>query len=115
MSRIGQNNFQKEVMSYESSNEQPYSPFGELDQTENEMNRLFVVGLADGRRTENPTAPRHGLRWPTSTKQTRPLFSIRNCPVVDPKSVDIRLENNVLTLKGERQFDYHEGIISTLE
>jgi len=26
-------------------------------------------------------------------------------PGVDPQSVDIRLENNVLTLKGERQFE----------
>src|SRR5262249_29959154 len=37
-------------------------------------------------------------------------------PGVDPKDVDIRLENNTLTLKGERKFDrevskenYHRG------
>jgi HSP20 family protein len=81
-----------------------YSPFRELDQLQNEMNRLFSGwsrGWANGE--------------PDNTTLWSPLVDIyeneesiilkAELPGVDPQSVDIRLENNVLTLRGERQFD----------
>ncbi len=81
-----------------------YSPFRELDRLQDEMNRLFTGwnrGWANGE--------------PDSTTLWAPLVDIfesaeavilkAELPGVDPKSVDIRLENNVLTLRGERPFD----------
>jgi HSP20 family protein len=81
-----------------------YSPFNELDHLQKEMNRLFNGwgrGWNDGE--------------PDNTTLWAPLVDIyeneeavtlqAELPGVDPKSVDIRLENNVLTLRGERQFE----------
>jgi HSP20 family protein len=81
-----------------------YSPFQELDQLQKEMNRLFN-GWGRGRTDGEPD----------NTTLWAPLVDIyenedavtlkAELPGVDPKSVDIRLENNILTLKGERQFE----------
>src|SRR5581483_12434499 len=81
-----------------------YSPFRELDLLQNEMNRLFngwSRGWSEGE--------------PDNTRLWAPLVDIyetegaitlkAELPGVDPKSLDIRLENNVLTLKGERKFE----------
>src|SRR5881396_374212 len=53
-----------------------WTPFRELNQLQQEMNRLFDA-----------------------------IVLKAELPEVDPRSVDIRLENNVLTLKGDRQFE----------
>ena len=87
-----------------STNMVRYSPFRELDRLQDEMNRLFSGwnrGWAGGE--------------PDNTTLWAPLVDIyeneeaitlkAELPGVDPKSVDIRLENSVLTLKGERPFD----------
>jgi HSP20 family protein len=79
-----------------------YSPFRELDQLQNEMNRL-LTGWS--------------RRWtgePDNTTLWAPLVDFyeneesvilkAELPGVDSKSVDIRLENKILTLKGERPF-----------
>lgn len=81
-----------------------YSPFRELDQLQKEMNRLFNGwgrGWTDGE--------------PDNTTLWAPLVDIyesgdavtlkAELPGIDPNSVDIRLENNILTLKGERNFE----------
>jgi len=78
------------------------SPFRELDRLQDEVNRVFngwTRGWDDGE--------------PDNTTVWAPLVDIfenehevtlkAELPGVDPKSVDIRLENNVLTLRGERQ------------
>jgi len=91
-----------------------YSPFRELDQLQSEMNRLFsgwTRGWADGE--------------PDNTTLWAPLVDIyeseeaivlkAELPGVDPQSVDIRLESNLLTLKGERPFDGEKEQIVRME
>ncbi len=81
-----------------------WTPFRELNQLQQEMNRLFDGTVLDWRNGE-----------PADVSVWAPLVDIlesedaivlkAELPEVDPQSVDIRLENNVLTLKGDRQFE----------
>src|SRR5207247_8834719 len=81
-----------------------WTPFRELNQLQQEMNRLFDGTVLDWRNGE-----------PADVSVWAPLVDIlesedaivlkAELPEVDPRSVDIRLENNVLTLKGDRQFE----------
>ena len=78
-------------------------PFRELNQLQEDMNRLFDARVLDWRDGE-----------PADLSVWVPLVDIlesedtivlkAELSEVDPQSVDIRLENSVLTLKGERQF-----------
>lgn len=80
-----------------------WNPLNEMSLLQNQMNRLFDSAL-------------HG--WPgevNGTTQWAPAADIcetqdeltvtLDLPGIDPKMVDIRVENNVLTIRGERQFD----------
>ena len=81
-----------------------WTPFRELNQLQQEMNRLFDGTVLDWRNGE-----------PADVSVWAPLVDIlesedaivlkAELPEVDPQSVDIRLENDVLTLKGDRQFE----------
>ena len=81
-----------------------YSPFRELDRLQDEMNRLFTGwtrGWANGE-------PDNSTVWAPLVDifENEEAVTLKaELPGVDPKSVDIQLENNVLTLKGERKFD----------
>src|SRR5436190_1528537 len=75
-----------------------WTPFRELNQLQQEMNRLFDGTVLDWWNGE-----------PADVSVWAPLVDIlesedaivlkAELPEVDPRSVDIRLENNVLTLK----------------
>jgi HSP20 family protein len=80
-----------------------WNPFSEMSMLQNHMNRLFDNAM-------------HG--WPgesNGTTQWTPVADIYesenelvvnlDLPGVDPKTVDIQVENNVLTIRGERQFE----------
>jgi HSP20 family protein len=79
-----------------------WTPFNEMSLLQNHMNRLFETALEG---------------WPgEATRSTGwvPPADICECdselivnldlPGIDPKMVDVRVENNVLTIRGERQF-----------
>src|SRR6266516_3657040 len=69
----------------------------------NQMNRLFEDVLQDwpsdltGPAAWNPVADIY--------ETDDELIVKAELPGVDPKMVDVRLENNVLTIRGERQFE----------
>ena len=80
-----------------------WNPLNEMSLLQNQMNRLFDTTL-------------HG--WPgdsNGTTQWTPAADIYEAenelvvnldlPGVDPKMVDIQVQNNVLTIRGERQFE----------
>jgi len=84
-----------------------WNPFQEMSLLQNQINRLFESAL-------------HG--WPTDSNATNawaPLADIyetdnelvvtTDLPGVDPKKIDVRVENNVLTIRGERQFEQKVG------
>jgi HSP20 family protein len=80
-----------------------WSPFRDLSILQNQMNRLFDSSL-------------HG--WPEETEGTvawtpaadiyetdNDLVLEADIPGIDPKHIDIRVENNVLTIRGQRNFE----------
>ena len=79
-----------------------WNPFRDMSILQNQMNRLF----------ENTYQG-----WPSDTEGTAvwapaaDIFETENdlvleadLPGIDPKQIDVRVENNVLTIRGERAF-----------
>jgi HSP20 family protein len=80
-----------------------WNPFGEVSLLQNQMNRLFEGALKG---------------WPgdaTGTSNWIPAVDIYesenelvvnlDLPGVEPKDVDVSVENNILTIRGERRFE----------
>ena len=79
-----------------------WSPFRDMSILQNQMNRLFEDALHS---------------WPTDTEASawspaadiyetdNDLVVHADVPGIDPKQIDIRVENNVLTIRGERRFE----------
>ncbi len=71
---------------------------------QNHMNRLFDTALHGWNNGDvNATT-----QWAPSTdiyETDKELVVNLDLPGVNPKMIDIRVENNVLTVRGERQFD----------
>lgn len=81
----------------------PYQPASILDQLYREMDRAF--GSAD-RGEESAVSD-----WlpAVDIKEEDDAFIIHaDVPGVDPKDIDIQMENGVLTLRGERKWDKEE-------
>lgn len=84
-----------------------WEPARELSSLQNEMNRLFST-FFDAPTTGNGGAAR---RWVPAMDlvETEEHFVLRaDLPGVDEKDVTIELENNVLTLAGERRSEHEE-------
>lgn len=84
-----------------------YDPFRELRSLQDEMNRLFNVGVS---RSGNGEDIVRGA-WSPSVD----IFESQDKIVLEaelagmkPEEVDISIENNVITLKGERNFEKKE-------
>ncbi len=81
-----------------------WDPFRDLMSIQNELNRLF--GRTYGGTTETATGTTSGT-WmpPLDIYETQERFVIAlEIPGVDPDSVDVSVEENVLTVSGERPF-----------
>lgn len=84
-----------------------YDPFRELRGLQDEMNRLFNVGLT---RSGNQEDIVRGA-WSPSVD----IFENKDKIVIEaelagmkPEEVDVSIENNVITLRGERKFEKNE-------
>src|SRR5215813_6336976 len=81
-----------------------WDPFRDLSLLQDRMNRLFN----DAGRTWRPDEPSATTTWSPAVD----IFETENeimvqaeLPGVDRKDITLHLENNVLTLKGERRFE----------
>lgn len=80
-----------------------WNPFSEMSVLQNQMNRLFDSALHSWPGDANGTTP-----WTPAAdiyETENELVVTLDLPGVDPKMVDIRVENNILTIRGERQFN----------
>jgi HSP20 family protein len=81
-----------------------WNPFGEMSLLQNQMNRLFnsaLQGWPDG--DSNGTT-----NWTPAAdiyESENELTVNLDLPGVDPNMVDIRVENNILIIRGERHFE----------
>ena len=81
-----------------------WDPFRDLNTLQDRMNRLFEEANRGGRADE-PTAT---TSWSPSVDifETEESIVVKaEVPGVDPKEIALSLENNVLTLKGDRRFE----------
>ena len=83
-----------------------WNPFSEMSLLQNQMNRLFDTAL------HGWTSESNGTTGTTSWIPAADIYESDSelvvnldLPGVDPKMVDLRVENNVLTIRGERQFE----------
>lgn len=80
-----------------------WQPFGDLLSLQERMNQLLDESFR-GQHTEDDWTP--GGSWAPLVdiyEQEGDLFLQAELPGVDPKAVDVRVEDNVLTLRGERR------------
>jgi HSP20 family protein len=83
-----------------------WEPFRDLVTLQDRMNRLFDESYR-GNRTGETDDWALGGSWAPAVDIYEEEGSIvlkAELPGVDPKDVDVRVENNVLTLRGERKF-----------
>ena len=81
-----------------------WNPFGEMSLLQNQMNRLFNSALQGW-----PDSDSNGT---TSWMPAADIYESENelvvnldLPGIDPTAVDVRVENNVLSIRGERHFE----------
>ena len=85
-----------------------WDPFQELQTLENEMNRLFRRQLSGASRPEEAVTNSQ-FAPPIDVYEDASKLSIKmDVPGIDAKDLDIRLDGNVLTVTGEREFESEE-------
>jgi HSP20 family protein len=84
-----------------------WEPFRDLLSLQDRMNRLFDESYRGNRGTADDEWALGGSWAPAVDiyEQDGNIVMKAELPGVDPKVVDIRLENNTLTLRGERKLD----------
>jgi len=83
-----------------------WEPFRELVTLQDRMNRLFRESYPEGREealTTSTFAP------PVDVYEDEHSITLKiEVPGIDEKDIDVRLENNTLTVHGERKFEKEE-------
>ena len=81
-----------------------YEPWSAMRQLQNEMSRMFdnaVAGAEDGSNVVTSRwAPAVDIR-----EDTERFVITADVPGVDPKDIELTMENGVLTIKGERKLE----------
>jgi HSP20 family protein len=80
-----------------------WGPFRNLTTFQDQMNRLFEGSLSQARTEQSDLAT-----WSPAVdifEAENELVAKVDLPGVDEKDIDIRLENNTLTIRGERKFE----------
>ncbi len=85
-----------------------WDPFQELNMITNRMNRLFSETWGQGQ-DQQENLMTSAFVPPVDIYEDEHNINLKvEVPGIDPKDVDIRLENNTLTVRGERKFEKEE-------
>ncbi|HEU5336549.1 MAG TPA: Hsp20/alpha crystallin family protein [Terriglobales bacterium] len=83
-----------------------WDPFRELATLQNQMNRLFQDSFGSGREEAMATA---GFAPAVDIYEDEHNFTLKvEVPGIEEKDIDVRLENNTLTVRGERKLEKEE-------
>ena len=87
-----------------------WNPWREMEALQRDMDRLFSRGngLFDGdeARVQNGSSARQSWMLATDVVETQDALTLKAAlPGIDPKDIDVQVEDNVLTIRGERQFE----------
>src|SRR5579884_430612 len=81
-----------------------WEPFREFSTLQDRMNRLFRESFNDAGRDESLTTSSFAPAVDVYEDEHKVTLSIE-VPGIDEKDIDVRVENNVLTVHGERKFE----------
>lgn|SRR5262249_55639618 len=88
-----------------------WDPFNELTSLQNRMNQLFSQSFPSfglGRRVDQPLTASNFVP-PVDVYEDEHSITVQaEVPGIDEKDLDVRLENNVLTISGERKMENEE-------
>jgi len=82
-----------------------WNPIRDFSVLQNQMNRLFEDAMGTWLGESNGTGNTNWVPLADIYENDNDLIAKVELPGVDPKMVDVRVENNVLTIRGERPFD----------
>src|SRR5579863_9343283 len=83
-----------------------FEPFRELTTLQDRMNRLFRDTYGDGRDEALTTS---NFAPPVDVYEDEHNITLKiEVPGIEEKDIDVRIENNTLTVHGERKFDKEE-------
>ena len=84
-----------------------WDPFREFSTLQDRMNRLFRESFTEGGHEEALTTT--NFAPPVDVYEDEHNVSLKiEVPGIDEKDIDVRLENNTLTVHGERKFEKEE-------
>ncbi len=84
-----------------------WDPFREFSTLQGQMNRLFRDTFGEGGREESLTTSVFAPAVDVYEDEHNITLKVE-VPGIDEKDIDIRVENNVLTIHGERKFEKDE-------
>src|SRR5215831_20224303 len=83
-----------------------WDPFREFSTLQDRMNRLFRDSYPEGREESLTTS---SFAPPVDVYEDEHKVTLKiEVPGIDEKDIDVRIENNVLTVHGERKFEKEE-------
>ena len=86
-----------------------HTPFRALQDMQREMNEVFSRFFGEGEQTGSQWAPSLGYSPQIESRVEGDKLYVRaDLPGIDPKDVEVTVEGNQLTLRGERKAE-HEG------
>jgi HSP20 family protein len=84
-----------------------WEPFREFSTLQDRMNRLFRESFSEGGRDEALITSRFAPAVDVYENEQKVTLKIE-VPGIDEKDIDVRLENNTLTVHGERKIEKEE-------
>ncbi|MDQ2695874.1 MAG: Hsp20/alpha crystallin family protein [Pseudomonadota bacterium] len=86
-----------------------YDPFTRLTQLHKELDRLFDTRLGPGAADDNSNVVASDWTPAVDIKEEAQRFVLHaDVPGVDPKDIEITMENGLLTIRGERKAETRE-------
>ena len=86
-----------------------WDPFQELNLITNRMNRLFHDAWGQGPTTEDAMTTTSSFVPPVDVYEDERNITLKiEVPGIEQKDMDVRMENNTLTVRGERKFEKEE-------